>query len=97
MIYQILLYDGNWEKKISEKTVGNLLKQWFPRSRIELRQGLATYAIEFQTPEEGVLVSAEFITVGDSELVADKLYRCLYSLCPEYESMVEVNVFNERR
>jgi hypothetical protein len=97
MTYQITLYDGEWDKTVSEKTVQGLLRQWFPRSRSERRQGSKPYQLTFQPVEISVLVSAELTVYqdsdyfdGDEELVTDKLYRCFYSIGPEYESMVEI-------
>ena len=102
MIYQITLYEGKWGKKVSERSVRSLVRQWFPCSRNEARQGLKTHDIWFQPVEEGVLVFADFTVHQnsaffdiDEELIIDKLYHCFYSLKPEYESMVEVILLEE--
>ena len=83
MIYQVTLYEGNWNKKVSEKIVWQLLRK---RAR----------SIQFYEPDEDVKLSFEIDVVmpmyRDCECVRDRLYRSLYRLGPEYESMVEVEL-----
>ena len=89
MIYQITLYDGGWEKLPTEKAVKNLMRHRFKDSQ----------NIQFQGHDEESGAIVIEVELPDSyfndywreqELVTDRLYRCFYSLGPEYESMVEI-------
>lgn len=98
MTYQITLHDGDWKHKVTERSVRNQIRQHFPRSRSQKERDLDTHTICFNTPDEGVLISAELtldersIYRNDEELCCDKLYTCFYALEPEYESMVEITL-----
>ena len=98
MTFQITLYDGEWERTVAEKSVANQLRQWFPRTRKDKKKGVEPNRVEFNTPEDGVLISALFtlnkeaVYFDDEELRVDKIYRCFCAMGPEYESMIEVTV-----
>ena len=101
MIYQILLYNGAWDRKISKTLVRSLLQK---RVYCPVSSPKRWYAkpdqIEFQSVEEdNVLLSVEVIfhltDDRDCELIRDQFYDRLYELGPEYESMVEVTLTQE--
>ena len=87
MIYQVILYEGKWDKKISEKSVIKLLCHHFH----QLKESESS--IQFQESEEGLYVEVRLIDDWrEPGPVVDRLYRCFYTLEPEYETMVEVNI-----
>lgn len=94
MIFQVTLYEGRWTKKVSEKSVRQLLKKRFYCSTFNVRQWSQSDGIVFQLTDSDVLHLVEFHISGDMdhELIIDELYHRFCSLGPEYESMIEVSV-----
>ena len=93
MIFQVTLYEGNWNKLPSTQIVQRLLKK---------RYYCSTNDINSWTRPDNIIISsdsditAEFslriLDDMDYELVIDELYSRFYGLGPEYESMVEITV-----
>lgn len=88
----ISMYDGNWRRPPSQKEVRSVLETAFPPHSDD-----CLVSIEFVEPEEDVRVQAEVVVSHPwyhEEVVQDKIIeRLLKRFDPEYESMIEVEVW----
>lgn len=99
MIFQVTLYEGNWNKLPSTQIVQRLLKKRYYCSTNDINSWTRPSEVTFQCTDSDVLYLAEFslriLDDMDYELVIDELYSRFYGLGPEYESMVEVTLIRE--
>jgi hypothetical protein len=89
---RIILYEGNWERPLSEDAIYFLMKRAFPDS------GECSLAsLDFVKPSEDVAFEAEAGIItdwSDKENVSDRIIeKMLVRFEPEYETMIEVEVW----
>jgi hypothetical protein len=89
---RIILYEGNWEKTLSEDAIHLLMKRTFPETG-----ECSLDSLDFVKPDEDVAFEIEAGIVtdwSDKENVSDRIIeKVLAHFEPEYETMIEVEVW----
>ena len=88
---RIALYGGRWKRELSKEVVEMTIRR-------AVHGDCSLVELEFVEPDEDVAFEVELVVItdwSDEENVRDKIIeRLLERLDPEYESMVEVDIWS---
>jgi len=89
---RIILYEGNWRRKVSSDSISVLLRRTFPEDG-----ECSLDTLDFVEPNEDVAFEIEAVVTtdwSDKENVSDTIIEeVLHRFEPEYETMIEVEVW----